>query len=176
MLCIPALRKFNWFTFWWNHIYLIILNDVYVYLLFMWLLWSCVAEWLERLSPFPSGHLLLLKMTTQLVDSPSDFSGAELQNFFWCPGLDWGALLSHTHPPPTIYVRGHNDDCLAFTSACQPNNNNHLLQVMTVWINPDSPIWGLVYKQQHSPWNLGSILLSTGHVVELIMVVTVTAE
>lgn len=103
------------------------------------------------------------------------------QWLFWCWTPEfflvpraWLRCSSHTHSHP-IYVRGHNDDCSAFTSACQPNNNNRLLLVMTNWINPDSPIWGLVYKQ-HSPQNLGSILLSTGHVVELIMVFTVTGE
>lgn len=38
-------------------------------------------------SHFPSGHLLLLKVTTQLLDAPSDFLGAELQGSSWCPGL-----------------------------------------------------------------------------------------
>lgn len=46
-------KKSSWFNFWWNHIYFIILNYVYVYLLCVWLLWSRVAKWLERAVSFP---------------------------------------------------------------------------------------------------------------------------
>lgn len=135
-----------------------------------------LCSWMIReVSSFSQWLFVAAKNDNKLVDAPSDFFWCWTPEFFLVPRA-WlkCSSCSHTHSHP-IYVRGHNDDCSAFTSAYQPNNNNHLLLVMTNWINPDSPIWGLVYKQ-HSPQNLGSILLSSVHVVDLIMVFTVTGE
>lgn len=47
---------------------------------------------------------------------------------------------------------------------------------MMIWITSDSPMQALAYKQEHSRPNLEGILLSTAHVVELIMGFMVTGE
>lgn len=134
----PVWRKFHWSTFWWSPIcyskWCVCLSGMSGCYGTVWL-----SDW-RGLSHFPSGQLLLLKMTTQLLGAHSDFFGCWAPGFILVPRT-W--LSCSSCRIQHICVRVCNDDCNGWQLQA-------VRQTVTVWINPDSPNQVLAYKQEHS--------------------------
>lgn len=108
VLLIPVLRKCSWFSFRWKNICFVILNDVYVYLLRVWLLWSCTAEWLEGAVLFSQWPFVAAKSDNTTVRCSQWLSGCWAPGFLLVPRA-W--LMCCSCRILHIYMRGHDDDC-----------------------------------------------------------------